>query len=451
MQSCVSKISYRFYSTVSKNYPTSRASKIPIKVLSGPPLTHEEQTLLLWSALESKSKFVPLSTLYAPTLRRQQSLSVPMFQGWRSYRVSFSVNDGTLSLSSLDDPNTSGATLHSSSSIDRHHIWLYLSTTSFLSKRLSIRPPNPLLTQAISTFPWLSFLAFVGMSTTIFAYATCSLCTLPMYDEAQPAAERHCWLGRCSHRLCLLCFSRLASPASTCPVCRNSSLFKRVYFSNASHVVELLCSTLSELTSRAAFASVSVSPPAPVLPSPSHDLFSIPLESSSTLRVQSHYPRHVPVTAASGPQQREDAFDLSFSSFSSSKPGSGRSFEQSAPSPPRKGSKRAAVEELEEMPVRKVRLQTLDEHQALAVANDSRLTSKIQRNEVTSYSRASSSTTRPTTTQSKKTQRVQPHASSSSSLAYTVPNTTTATIKKDPPKRSSRDFIANLVAQFEQE
>jgi len=73
MQSCVSKISYRFYATVSKNYHTSHATKIPIKVLSGPHLTNEEQALV-WSALESKSKFVPISSLRAYLAKTAKSL-----------------------------------------------------------------------------------------------------------------------------------------------------------------------------------------------------------------------------------------------------------------------------------------------------------------------------------------------------------------------------------------
>lgn len=290
------------------------------------------------------------------------------------------------------------------------------------------------------------------MASTIFAYATCSLCIGSMYDENLPAAERYCWLGRCSHRLCLACYSRLDFRASTCPICRLATLFKRMYFCDATHIVELLCSVLSEVTSRMAHWAAPPPVPTTVLPSSSDDLFTIPIGTHSNRVIQPRYYPSSSIAIDSAPQQSE-SHPTGFQSFSPATHYESPPQSKNAPTAPRRESNRAPLEVNEEPVSRRSRLEKLDEHQALGVKDSSRLTSRVQRFDLAPFSQENTEVTRRTTAQVKNPAPPSLAASSSSGV-QTRPNLPKPVVsKKNDPKekRSSKAFIANLRAHFDEE
>jgi len=294
------------------------------------------------------------------------------------------------------------------------------------------------------------------MATTIFAFATCSLCLGTMYDENDPSEERHCWLGRCSHRLCVSCASRvLNSRSSMCPVCRTSSPFKRVYFANASHIVELLCSTLSEAIPHVFRLQARAPISAPLLPSPSDDLFTIPLVSSSKQHIQQIIGQKTHLTQTQAPQDT-DSFEAGFSTYSSiGHQDIAQLPEPKATASTRRDQRTPTIQELEAPLTRREKLDRLEEDHALD-KDISRLTSKVPSTYANQRTHAKKEAVQvETVTQAKKMAKRQPRPSVAPTTSTLPPSSTnrdspSSTKKIEDRKASSKAFIASLRAQFDE-
>lgn len=139
----------------------------------------------------------------------------------------------------------------------------------------------------------------------VFSFATCSFCHQELFRDADPPEQRYCFIGSCSHRLCLSCV-RNSSP---CPVCGMSAHFKRSNFNNASHVVELLASVLSEVVySMRSTAQSLETPQIADLEPPVADLFSFPIDQRPSWQYAPSHHRSYAAYADPAPQHTNFGF-----------------------------------------------------------------------------------------------------------------------------------------------
>ena len=124
----------------------------------------------------------------------------------------------------------------------------------------------------------------------IFKFASCSLCGQDLYDGSSQCSA---WLGSCGHRICSKCAPKTQKPL-LCPPCDSkSTAFKSIPFSNATSIVELLSSCLSEAFGRIQTLEKSMKfQNRPFSPSPGPNLFSIPLQDTNNS--SSHTISHPP-------------------------------------------------------------------------------------------------------------------------------------------------------------
>lgn len=114
--------------------------------------------------------------------------------------------------------------------------------------------------------------------SSLFIFAKCSRCDAVLFHDNDPPGESFALLGRCSHRLCQNCAFR----ATACPVCGSSSGFGRRYFSDTTHVIELMASVLCDLTKLQNTSITSRSTFITSAPLPSIDLFTFSDSAPST-------------------------------------------------------------------------------------------------------------------------------------------------------------------------
>lgn len=136
----------------------------------------------------------------------------------------------------------------------------------------------------------------------LYKFATCSACLHPLFDPT--TAQDRMWLGSCAHRLCTRC---APSMPSACMACHATLPFKSLSFSNATHVVEILMSSLTELAERVSALERAAPPIHPLPPAPDGNLFTIPLPQSDP----PNQPRQAPSAVAQA-QQREAQLFASF-------------------------------------------------------------------------------------------------------------------------------------------
>lgn len=111
--------------------------------------------------------------------------------------------------------------------------------------------------------------------SAIFNFAKCSSCSQCLADGTPRC---YTWLGNCGHRLCVQCAPQ---QPLVCPCCHgNRTAFKTIHLSNATHVVELLSSCLTEVTERLTTLEKMISTPRPLPPSKESNLFAIPLSDT---------------------------------------------------------------------------------------------------------------------------------------------------------------------------
>lgn len=136
----------------------------------------------------------------------------------------------------------------------------------------------------------------------VFSFATCSYCRGQLYNEAQPVNERYAMLGSCAHRFCHFCSLTWLSRPSYCPLCQMPVAMKRTLLSNASHMVELLSSCLSEANNRILKLENFFEQISPHFSVPTTHLFDTPLLPDQTLYQESDQPLSAPIMPNPGPQ-----------------------------------------------------------------------------------------------------------------------------------------------------